>query len=123
MSDLKLILRERLSSRPDLLAPVFEFAPENLREYAEAGAMEAVMSRIDGPDVRKYLDRFTYLAKTRITPKPSKKPPQCGGKNTYLSEEFAKQKASKVWDAGRGKMRVYQCHICKYWHLTHKPKA
>lgn len=123
MTDVKPILRERLEKYPELLPKVFEFAPDGLREFAEAGALEAVMARVGVADARKYLDRLVYVAKTRIEPKRSKKPEQCNGKNTYLSEEFANRKANKAWEAGRGKMRVYHCHLCKGWHLTHKPKT
>ena len=123
MNDVSSILRERLEKYPELLPKVFAFAPERVRELAEAGHLESVMARLNAAEARKYLDRLVYVAKTRIEPKQSKKPDQCNGKNTYLSEEFANRKANKAWEAGRGKMRVYHCHLCKGWHLTHKPKT
>lgn len=46
--------------------------------------------------------------------------PRCpaSGKVMY-DKKGAKTAANLAFEAGRGKMRVYECPSCGRWHLTH----
>lgn len=119
MSDIKTTLISKLKERPDLMAETFAFAPDKIREYAEAGAMEAVMSRITVAESVKYHDRFNYLTKTRIAPGATL--PRCGRKVVY-TKVMASERINDIKRSGRGEMRSYECPACGGWHLTHKQK-
>lgn len=119
MSDTKTTLIRKLKERPDLMAETFAFAPDKIREYAEAGAMEAVMSRITIAESAKYHDRFNYLTKMRVSPPVTL--PICGRKVIY-TKIMASEKINNIKRSGRGEMRSYECPLCGGWHLTHKEK-
>ena len=44
--------------------------------------------------------------------------PRCNGKLIY-DEVGARIAAKRVWETGRGSMRVYHCPLCSGHHLTH----
>lgn len=44
---------------------------------------------------------------------------KCAGKATYTKRR-AQEAVNRIWRAGRGRMRAYQCPECNYWHLSHK---
>ncbi len=40
------------------------------------------------------------------------------GKKTYMTRGVAKSASRTIKSWGKGRMRVYQCHLCGFWHLT-----
>ena len=43
-------------------------------------------------------------------------------KNGYRSQEFARKIAKRrMRDDHTIQLRVYRCHLCGLWHLTHQP--
>lgn len=46
---------------------------------------------------------------------------QCGKKTRYKSEADARKYAARLSELRGYPIRVYYCHFCCGWHLTHQP--
>ncbi len=105
-------LKEFIHEHPGQLDELFRFTDPEVREAAMAS-----VEQLDLGAVSLLCDRIAYLGRTRIV-HHSHEVPRCGGKIIY-TEKDANRKANRIWDAGRGRMRVYHCPHCNGHHLTH----
>lgn len=102
-----------IKGHPHLLDELFCFTDPEVRQKALAS-----IKHLDLRAVTLLLDRATYLSKTRIV-HVQHELPRCGTKLIY-DERGAHRKANRIWQEGRGHMRVYACPYCQGFHLTHK---
>ncbi len=109
------ILRRLLKEYPALHDELFKFSEPEIRELALAD-----LSQLGPGDLAKLADRAKYLALTRIVHRSSAPPPRCRGKAIYTTEQFAQTVANRIWETGRGAMRIYKCPLCEGFHLTHQ---
>jgi hypothetical protein len=105
-------LRNFLQGQPGRLDELFEFTDTELRERA----MERVKS-LDLHDANMLCERITYITSTRLA-YSKHEAPRCRSKVIYTNNG-AHAKANRIWHEGRGLMRVYECPLCKGFHLTH----
>ena len=105
-------LKAFIKEHPEQLDELFRFTDPEVRE----AAMTSV-KQLDLGTASLLCDRIDYLGRTRIV-HHSHEAPRCRGKIIY-AEKDAHRKANRIWDAGRGRMRVYHCPHCSGHHLTH----
>ena len=105
-------LRRFLEAYPQLHDELFRFMEPHVRVLAleDLGALERA-------ELTRLSDRMKYLSKHRL-PVPHPPRPRCNGKLIY-DEVGARIAAKRVWETGRGSMRVYHCPLCSGHHLTH----
>ena len=100
-----------ITDRPDLVEELFRYTEPELRaKVLRSGQLEL-------HDAIRLVDRATYISKSRIV-HHNCDAPRCGDKIIY-DEAGAHAKSNRIWNTGRGRMRVYQCPRCQGYHLTH----
>lgn len=102
-----------VKGHPDLLDELLCFTDPEVREKVLAN-----ITHLDLHAVTLLMDRATYLTKTRLV-FVKNEAPRCGSKVIY-DEQGAQRKSDRIWQTGRGRMRVYACPHCRGFHLTHK---
>ncbi|MBP6389381.1 MAG: hypothetical protein KA175_00860 [Flavobacteriales bacterium] len=107
------LLPKILKSHPRLHEELFRFTEPDVRERA----LKNLDSLTLGERTRLE-DRARYITLTRIIHRP-RVDNTCRGKFIY-TEHGANRAVSKIWKAGRGRMRIYRCPICEGFHLTHQ---
>ena len=105
-------LKAFIKAHPEQLDELFRFTDPEVRELATT-----TVKQLDLGTATVLCDRIDYLGRTRIV-HHSHEAPRCRGKIIY-AEKDAHRKANRIWDAGRGRMRVYPCSLCNGHHLTH----
>ncbi len=106
-------LKAFIAAHPDQLDELFRFTDAAVRELALTQCKQLELR-----DASLLCDRIDYLSKTRIVHQ-RQEAPRCRGKVIYTERE-AHAKANRIWQTGRGHMRVYSCPVCKGHHLTHQ---
>ena len=97
-----------------LHAEIFEVIAPEVKEIALGDVIQ-----LTAEDLGRIYNRVRYLTKTRIGGLP---PPaaRCHSKVIY-DQAGANIAVKRIWNFGRGEMRVYACPLCNGYHLTHKP--
>ena len=113
LADRQKRLEAFIQGHPELLDELFCFTDPEVRLKALAS-----IKHLDLHAVTLLCDLATYLSKTRIV-HVKHEVPRCGSKVIY-DEQGAHRKANRIWQTGRGRMRVYACPHCQGFHLTHK---
>lgn len=91
---------------------LFRFTDPEVR----AKAVESV-KKLDLHEATLLLDRIIYLTLTRIV-HVKNDAARCSGKVIY-SIQGAQAQVNRIWNKGRGNMRIYECPYCLGHHLTH----
>ncbi|MEO7081830.1 MAG: hypothetical protein ABIY71_09895 [Flavobacteriales bacterium] len=105
-------LRDYLRDHPEHVDVLFQYTDAEVRERA----MERVKSLSLG-EAAMLNDRIKYITRTRLV-YSKQEAPRCRGKVIYTNNG-AQAKVNRIWDAGRGHMRIYECPLCAGYHLTH----
>ena len=116
--------KQLLTSKRDRLVAFVQAHPEQLDAlfcFTDPAVRELVLTspkQLELPDASRLCDRIDYLSRTRIVHQRNEAP-RCRGKVIY-TERDAHAKVNRIWQEGRGRMRVYHCPVCNGHHLTHQ---
>ncbi|MFZ1687317.1 MAG: hypothetical protein WAU70_07845 [Flavobacteriales bacterium] len=106
-------LKRLLRDHPKLHDELFEFFDLDLRQRALHDLDNLTLG-----ELTRLTDRALYITLTRIIHRP-RPDNTCRGKFIY-TQEGANRMVKKIWNQGRGRMRIYLCPLCQGHHLTHK---
>ncbi|MBL0127068.1 MAG: hypothetical protein IPP83_06335 [Flavobacteriales bacterium] len=111
--DLQQKLAAFIQNHPELVDELFLFTEPELRTKV----LEH-LKKVELHEVVRLCDRAVYLTRTRIV-HHTHEAPRCDDKVIY-TVVGAHAQSNRIWNTGRGRMRVYECPRCHGYHLTHK---